>query len=80
MTDLQEFIECNNCGTIHYIINEDNVKKIKDLTDGFSSRDLKYCSKCGSKDYFSKISKYYTDHFLQDDKIQPILFTLDKKS
>ena len=79
MTDSQQFTECGNCGTIHYVINEDKAKKLKNLTDGFSNRDLKHCCKCGSKDCFSKISEYYTDHYSQSDKIQPIILTLDKK-
>ena len=79
MTDKQEFVECNNCGTIHYVISEDKGKELKDLSDGFSNRSLKHCCKCGLKDHFSKISEFYTSHYLQSDRMQPLVLTLDKK-
>ena len=69
-----KFVECRNCGTIHYVIDKTKAKSLKNkLIEGFASRNLSYCSNCGSKDCFSKISEFYIKYYSPSDKIQPIL-------
>lgn len=68
-----KFVECRNCGAIHYVVDKAKAKSLKNkLIKGFASRNLSHCSNCGSKDHFSKISEFYTNHFSPSDKIAPI--------
>jgi hypothetical protein len=70
----KQFVECRNCGTIHYVVNKIEADTLKNrLIEGFSSRNLSYCSNCGSKGPFSNISEFYMNYFSPSDKIPPIL-------
>ena len=78
MDDLK-YVECQNCGTIHYIINEVEAKNLKEsglLLDNFSNRNLECCSSCGSKNKFLVVSENYVNEYSHSDKIPPILFLL----
>lgn len=69
-----KFVECRNCGTIHYVVDKKKAESLKDkLIEGFASRNLSYCSSCGLKDCFSIISEFYMKYFSPSDKINPIL-------
>lgn len=71
-----KYAECLNCGTIHYIINEEEAevfKKSDILFNEFSNRNLKCCINCGAKDKFVIVSEDHVDEYLCDDKIAPIL-------
>ena len=72
------FIECLKCGTIHYVISKEKAKVFKESNDSFSARDLTYCSKCGSKDSFSVISKMHVGYYGISDKIPPALVDYEK--
>ena len=71
-----KYVECKNCGTIHYVIDEAEAQALKDsgvLFDEFSNRNLKCCTNCGSKDKFIPITEEYMNEYSYDDKIPPIL-------
>jgi len=75
MEDLK-YVECQNCGTIHYVISAEEAKALEEsgaLFDEFSNRNLSCCSNCGSKNKFLIVSDIYTDEYSHDDKIPPIL-------
>ena len=72
------FVECRKCGTIHYVISKEKAKILKKSENGFSARNLTYCSKCGSKDSFSIISEMHTGYYGISDKIPPILVDYEK--
>ena len=75
MQDLK-YAECLNCGTIHFVISEEEAKALNEsgvLFDEFSNRNLKCCANCGSKDKFVIISEDRADEYSYDDKIPPIL-------
>jgi len=75
MEDLK-YVECQNCGTIHYVISVEEAKTLEEsgaLVDEFSSRNLKCCSKCGSKSKFLEVSENYANDYSPGDKIPPIL-------
>jgi len=74
-----EFIDCNECGCIHYAIDKKKAKSLeKDGVDGFLPRNLTCCYKCGSKKRFSVISDMHVGYFGIDDKIPPLLIDHDK--
>jgi len=71
-----KYAECLNCGTIHYIISEEEAEILKksDISSNeFSNRNLKCCINCGAKDKFVIVSEEHVDEYLCDDKIAPIL-------
>lgn len=71
-----QFVECQNCGTIHYMISADEAKALNEsgeLYDEFSNRNLKCCSNCGYKNHFVTVSENYVDDYLHGGKIPPIL-------
>jgi predicted nucleic acid-binding Zn-ribbon protein len=71
-----QYVECQNCGTIHYVISigEANILiKTGELYNEFSDRNLECCVNCGSKNKFLKVSEDYVDSCLHGDKIPPIL-------
>lgn len=75
MKDLK-YVECQNCGNIHYAISEIEATALKEsgaLYDEFSERNLECCAQCGSKNRFLTISEDYANDYLQGDKIPPIL-------
>ena len=77
MENLQ-YIECQKCGTIHYVVNEEQAKTLvesKALFGEFPARNLKCCSNCGCENQFLKVTEEYADEYLQGDKIPPILYT-----
>jgi hypothetical protein len=52
------YIECQNCGTIHYIISkEDALLWEAQATAEFSKRNLEHCAGCGMKTKFVSISE-----------------------
>jgi len=68
-----KYAECLNCGTIHYIVNEEEAEILKKSDTEFSNRNLKCCVNCGAKDKLVLVSEEYVDEYLSDDKIAPIL-------
>jgi len=75
MEDLK-YVECQNCGTIHYVISVEEAKTLEEsgaLFDEFSSRNLTCCANCGSKHKFLEVSDNYTSEYSRSDKIPPIL-------
>jgi RNase P subunit RPR2 len=81
MKDLK-YVECQNCGNIHYAISEEEAKTLKEsgaLYEEFSERNLECCSQCGAKNRFSIISESYANDYLHGDKIPPILLKDESK-
>ena len=75
MEDLQ-YVECQNCGTIHYVISVEEAKALEEsgaLFDEFSNRNLECCVNCGLKNRFLNVSELYVGEYSQSDKIPPIL-------
>jgi predicted nucleic acid-binding Zn-ribbon protein len=71
-----KYVECQNCGTIHYVVSEEEAKTLTEsgaLFDEFSNRNLECCVNCGSKNRFLNVSETYANEYLHDDKIPPIL-------
>jgi uncharacterized Zn finger protein len=76
-----QYIECQNCSTIHYLITEEEAKTIQGsgiLLDDFSDRNLECCFSCGSNNKFSLISKEEAMVELTNDTIPPILIKNEK--
>ncbi len=74
--EIPRYVECQNCGTIHYVINAKEAKILEEsevLFDEFSSRNLKYCSNCGLKSKFLEVSEDYMSNYSHGNKIPPIL-------
>jgi len=75
MEDLK-YVECQNCGAIHYVISVEEAKTLEEsgaLVDEFSSRNLTCCANCGSKSKFIEVSETYANDYSPGDKIPPIL-------
>lgn len=71
-----KYVECENCGTLHYSISEEEAKALIEsgaLFDEFSIRNLECCVNCGSKNRFLIVSENYANDFSHGDKIPPIL-------
>lgn len=71
-----KYVECQNCGTIHYVISAEEAKALEEsgaLFDEFSNRNLECCTNCGFKNKFLIVSESYADEYSHDDKIPPIL-------
>lgn len=80
MEDLK-YVECQNCGTIHYVISEAKAKTLSEsntLYDEFSNRNLECCVKCGLKNRFLNVSEDYASEYLHDTKVPPILLRNDE--
>ena len=70
------YVECQNCGAIHYVISEEEAKTLSEsgvLYEEFSNRNLECCANCGSKNRFVTVSEIYASDFSHGDKIPPIL-------
>ena len=71
----KKFVECLECGTMHYIVNKkeaDSIKADGYLVDEFSDRNLAFCSHCGSKSKFSTVADDYVETHGTGRHIQPI--------
>ncbi len=80
MENLQ-YVECQDCGTVHYEINEAEAKTLVEsnsLYNEFSNRNLENCANCGSKHRFLNVSEDYASEYLHDNKVPPILFRNDE--
>jgi len=74
-----KYVECRNCGCIHYVVDKEKAAAIKKKSiDGFSGRDITHCFKCGLKNNFGIMSAYYVSIFAFGDKIPPILIDYGK--
>lgn len=76
-----KFVECQNCGTIHYVINDNEAVALEEsgaLFDEFSIRNLKCCSNCGLQNKFLDVSEDYTSEYSDNNKIPPILLQDDE--
>ena len=73
------YVECKNCGYIHYVVDKEKAASIKKgLPNEVSSRDMSYCFKCGSKNNFGIMSTYYVNVFAFGYEIPPILIDYGK--
>ena len=72
---MKQYIECQNCGTLHFVTDEKSVKLLKKDFEEFSERNLKYCFGCGSKDHFVKVTADYVSEFSTGDTIHPLLYS-----
>jgi protein-arginine kinase activator protein McsA len=71
-----KYVECQNCGTLHYVISEEESKTLKEsgvLYGEFSDRNLTCCVNCGYQNRFSTVSESYANEYSNNDKIPPIL-------
>ena len=71
-----KYVECTECGTVHYIVNEAEAKILDEsdiLYQEFSKRNLMCCSNCGSSNHFLDITDQYLSDYSYSDKIPPIL-------
>ena len=70
-----KYAECQDCGTIHYVISEESAKILIEsgvLFNEFSQRNLECCSNCGSRKRFINISTVYADEYSYSDIVPPI--------
>ena len=75
---MKRYFECQNCGTIHYgIIQEEADKMNGEVSSGFGKRNLKRCCNCGSSYPFFEITEHHVDTYGQGGKIYPWLYPPD---
>lgn len=78
MNKIQEYVECQNCGTIHYIITESERRSFLSGPDvnveELSNRNIEYCSTCGCKTKFVEVTEEYANEFLNGENVPPLIY------